>query len=68
MSRPGELAEEIRRRSAEIDRWPDWAQPYEPLTDSRPAAREAAGESAADHRMSRTLDADGAASIAPPTE
>jgi len=39
MSNRGELAEEIQRRSAEIDSWPSWAQPFDPSPAAPPGQR-----------------------------
>lgn len=32
----GDLAAEIQRKSAEIESWPDWAQPYQPPSPEAP--------------------------------
>jgi hypothetical protein len=42
MSNHGDLADEIQRKSAEIDRWPTWAKPY----DAPPPAPDPAGQPA----------------------
>ncbi len=41
MSNRGELSEEIQRRSAEIDSWPRWAQPFDPGQAPQPGRGEA---------------------------
>jgi hypothetical protein len=40
MSNRGELAEEIQRRSAEIDSWPSWAQPFDQSATAPPGQQE----------------------------
>jgi hypothetical protein len=36
--RRGDLAAEIQRKSAEIESWPDWAQPFQPPSAAAPPA------------------------------